>query len=108
MYLTTAATTISATSSARSGPALILTSMDPADVRRWIDGWAGGWAAHDVPRIAALYAVGPVQRSEPFRERQAPRADAAWAFSAERTPGGWFAEPHVTRPAAPACPRAAL
>src|SRR5262249_59895231 len=98
MYLTTAATTISATSSARSGPALILTSMDPADVRRWIDGWAGGWAAHDVPRIAALYAVGPVQRSEPFRERQAPPPDAARAFSRARTPEGWVAQPYLTRP----------
>src|SRR5262249_57856027 len=101
MYLTTAATTISATSSARSGPALILTSMDPADVRRWIDGWAGGWAAHDVPRIAALYAVGPVQRSEPFRERQAPPADAALALSAERTAEGWVPPAHLPRAAAP-------
>ena len=77
--------------------------MDPADVRRWIEGWAHGWASHDVPRIAALYAVGAVQRSEPFRERQEPRAYAAWAFSDERAAEVWFAEPHATGAESAAC-----
>src|SRR5438046_1843053 len=42
--------------------------MDSADVQRWIEGWAYGWAAHDVERIRALYVDGAAQRSEPFRE----------------------------------------
>jgi hypothetical protein len=77
--------------------------MDPADVRRWIEGWAYGWAAHDVPMIGALYADGPVQRSEPFRERQEPRAYAAWAFSDERAAEVWFAEPYATGAESAAC-----
>jgi hypothetical protein len=77
--------------------------MESGDVRRWVEGWAHGWATHDVPRIAALYADGPVQRSEPFRERIEPRAYAVWAFSDERSAEVWFAEPYVTGEESAAC-----
>jgi hypothetical protein len=77
--------------------------MDRAAVERWIDGWARGWAGHDVPRIAALYADGPVQRSEPFRERDEPARYAAWAFSGERSAEVWFAEPFATASDSAAC-----
>ena len=39
--------------------------MDAAAVQRWIDGWAEGWAAHDVERIRGLYTDGARHRSEP-------------------------------------------
>jgi hypothetical protein len=77
--------------------------MDRADVRRWIEAWAHGWAEHDVPRIGALYTAGAVQRSEPFREREDPRAYATWAFADERSAEVWFAEPHVTSAESAAC-----
>ena len=67
--------------------------MDPEAVRRWIEGWSVGWATHDVERIRELYAVGPVQRSEPFREPDEPARYAAWAFSDEQGAEVWFAEP---------------
>ena len=77
--------------------------METAAVRRWIEGWAHGWAEHDVERVAALYVDGPVQRSEPFRERDEPRRYAAWAFSDERSAEVWFAEPRVTGDETAAC-----
>jgi hypothetical protein len=77
--------------------------MDRGAVRRWIEGWAHGWAAHDVPRIAALYADGRVQRSEPFREREEPAGYAAWAFTGERSAEVSFAEPFVIGPESAAC-----
>jgi hypothetical protein len=77
--------------------------MDPALVRRWIEGWALGWATHDVERIRGLYADGPVQRSEPFRELDEPGRYAAWAFSDERSAEVWFAEPSVLGAETAAC-----
>lgn len=77
--------------------------MDPEDVRRWIDAWAHGWAAHDVPRIGARYADGPVQRSEPFRDREDPHAYATSAFSGEHRAEVWFAEPYVEGGESAAC-----
>lgn len=77
--------------------------MESADVRRWIEAWAHGWAGHDVPRIGAMYAHGPVQRSEPFRERGDPRAYAEWAFTDERSAEVWFAEPSVAGADSAAC-----
>ena len=52
--------------------------MDAASVQRWIDGWAEGWAAHDVERIRELYADGARHRSEPFRDVGA--IDLMWDF----------------------------
>jgi ketosteroid isomerase-like protein len=64
-------------------------------VERWIDGWARGWATHDVGLIASLYADDAVHVSAFFRDPQ-PTADyAAWAFSDEERAEVWFAEPVV-------------
>jgi SnoaL-like domain len=64
-------------------------------VQRWIDGWARGWAAHDVELIASLYAENAVHLSAFFRDPQ-PTADyAAWAFAEEESAEVWFAEPLV-------------
>lgn len=64
-------------------------------VERWIDGWARGWATHDIELIASLYAVNAVHLSAPFRDPQ-PTADyAAWAFADEAGAEVWFAEPIV-------------
>jgi SnoaL-like protein len=66
-----------------------------AAARRWIEGWARGWATHDVGLIASLYADDAVHVSAFYREPQ-PTADyAAWAFSDEERSEVWFAEPLV-------------
>lgn len=64
-------------------------------VGRWIDGWARGWATHDVELIRSLYADDAVQVSAFFREPQPPADYAAWAFSDEESAEVWFAEPVV-------------
>jgi hypothetical protein len=62
---------------------------------RWIDGWARGWATHDVELIASLYSEDAVHLSAPFRDPQ-PTADyAVWAFVDEECAEVWFAEPIV-------------
>jgi len=63
----------------------------PAD--RWIDAWFRAWTEHDPEALAPVYAAGPVQRSEPFRERQEPQLYAAWAFSDETGAEVWFRSP---------------
>jgi hypothetical protein len=77
--------------------------MDPAAAYRWLEGWALGWATHDVDLIASLYVEGPVQRSEPFREADEPARYAAWAFADEERAEVWFAEPSVTGADSAAC-----
>jgi SnoaL-like domain len=67
--------------------------MSQEGVERWIDGWARGWATHDVGLIASLYADGAVHVSAFFREPQSPADYAAWAFSDEERAEVWFAEP---------------
>ena len=62
-------------------------------VARWIDGWARGWATHDVDLIASLYADDAVQVSAFFREPQRPADYAARAFADEERAEVWFAEP---------------
>jgi SnoaL-like protein len=62
---------------------------------RWTDGWARGWATHDVELIGSLYAEGAVHRSAFFRETQPPADYAAWAFSEEESAEVWFGEPVV-------------
>jgi hypothetical protein len=64
-------------------------------VGRWIDGWARGWATHDVELIRSLYADDAVQVSAFFREPQPPADYAAWAFADEESAEVWFAEPVV-------------
>jgi ketosteroid isomerase-like protein len=66
-----------------------------AAARRWIEGWAVAWPAADVDAVAALYAEDAVFRSQPFRERQSPRAYAAWAFSEQDEAECWFGEPVI-------------
>jgi ketosteroid isomerase-like protein len=67
--------------------------MSQEAVNRWIDGWARGWATHDVDLIASLYAEDAVHVSAFFREPQPPADYAAWAFSDEESAEVWFAEP---------------
>ena len=69
--------------------------MTEQAVRRWIDGWARGWATHDVDLVDSLYAEDAVFVSAFFREPQRPSDYAAWAFSDERGAEVWFAEPIV-------------
>jgi hypothetical protein len=64
-------------------------------VRRWIDGWARGWATHDVELIGSLYAENAVHFSAPFRDPRPPADYAAWAFAEEESAEVWFAEPFV-------------
>lgn len=73
----------------------------PAD--RWIDAWFRAWTEHDPGALAAVYADGPVQRSEPFREREEPQRYAAWAFSGEAAVEVWFREPLAENADAAAC-----
>jgi hypothetical protein len=71
----------------------------PADVReavdRWINGWARGWATHDVELIGSLYAEDAVHVSAFFRGPQRTADYAARAFSDEDGAEVWFAEPVV-------------
>jgi ketosteroid isomerase-like protein len=64
--------------------------------RRWASEWERGWREHDVERIAALYAEGPVHRSAPFREPHGARWYAEWAFSDEDSAEPHFGEPIVS------------
>jgi len=64
--------------------------------RRWAAEWEQGWREHDVERIAALYAEGPVHRSAPFREPHGARWYAEWAFSDEDSAEPHFGEPIVS------------
>lgn len=66
-----------------------------AAVRRWIEGWSRGWAAHDPEPIAALYAEDAVFRSAPFREPAAPRDYVEWAFADEESVEFRFGDPIV-------------
>ena len=70
---------------------------------RWIDAWFRAWSRHEPAALADCYAPGPVQRSEPFRERIEPREYAAWAFADETVAEVWFAEPAVLAADAAAC-----
>jgi hypothetical protein len=64
-------------------------------VKRWIDGWARGWATHDVELIDSLYADGALFVSAFFRDRQPAGEYAAWAFSDEERAEVWFSEPVI-------------
>jgi hypothetical protein len=66
-----------------------------AAVDRWSDGWARGWATHDVDLVASLYADDAVHVSAFFRDPQPTAEYAAWAFSDEQEAEVWFAEPVV-------------
>lgn len=66
-----------------------------AAVARWSDGWARGWATHDVDLVASLYADDAVHVSAFFREPQPTAEYAAWAFSDEQEAEVWFAEPVI-------------
>ena len=57
--------------------------------------WTRGWPRGDVEAIAGLYAEGAVFCSHPFRERQAPRDYAAWAFGGQVEAECRFGEPVV-------------
>jgi hypothetical protein len=52
-----------------------------AAARRFVDGWTEAWFARDPDAVAELYADGAVFVSHPFREPQAPRDYAEWAFA---------------------------
>ena len=52
-----------------------------AAARRFVDGWTDAWFGRDPDAVAALYADDAVFVSQPFREPQAPRDYAAWAFA---------------------------
>jgi ketosteroid isomerase-like protein len=54
-----------------------------AAARAWVDGWRRAWLAKDADAVAALYTGDAVFRSHPFRDPQAPREYAAWAFADE-------------------------
>jgi hypothetical protein len=71
--------------------------------RRWIEAWHRAWTQHDPDALAPVYADGPVQRSEPFREPIAPRDYAAWAFADEESAEVWFADPFVETDEAATC-----
>jgi hypothetical protein len=75
--------------------------VTPAD--RWVEAWFRAWRDHDPEALASVYTPGPVQRSEPFRERIEPRAYAASAFADEDSVEVWFAEPHHQSELAAAC-----
>lgn len=51
--------------------------------------------ARDAQAVAALYAVDAVFYSHPFREPQAPRDYAAWAFTEQADVQFRFGEPHA-------------
>jgi hypothetical protein len=63
---------------------------------RWAAVWADAWPAADVDAVAALYADDALFVSEPFRERQAPREYAAWAFADQRSAECRFGAPLVS------------
>ena len=64
-------------------------------VKRWIDGWARGWARHDVELIESLYADDAVHVSAFFRDPQPTGEYSAWAFSDEERADVWFSEPVI-------------
>jgi ketosteroid isomerase-like protein len=67
-----------------------------AAARRWIEGWSRAWPAADADAVADLYADDAVFRSQPFRELQAPRAYAEWAFAEQDEAECWFGEPIIS------------
>jgi ketosteroid isomerase-like protein len=66
-----------------------------AAARAWIEAWQAAWVAGDAAPLDAVYAEDASFRSEPFRELQAPRAYAEWAFSEQDAAECWFGEPVV-------------
>jgi len=60
-----------------------------------VDAWASAWPIGDVDTIAALYADDAVFYSHPFRDRQAAREYAEWAFSEQEAAECRFGEPIV-------------
>jgi hypothetical protein len=69
----------------------------------WVEAWFRAWTTHDPDALAPVYGPGPVQRSEPFRERGDPLDYARWAFSDEESARVWFAAPYVDDGGAAAC-----
>jgi hypothetical protein len=70
--------------------------MDAATAaRRWTEVWERAWPGADVDAIHALYAADAVFFSQPFRDRQAPRAYVEWAFSEQAAAECRFGEPVV-------------
>ncbi len=65
-------------------------------VRRWVAGWSQAWPGGDAARVAALYADGAVFFSHPFREAQAPKEYALWAFGEQSEATCRFGEPVVS------------
>ena len=71
--------------------------MDPESAaRRWRDVWQRAWQEKDADAVASLYADGAAFRSQPFRELEAPRFYAEWAFSEQDEAEVWFGEPIVS------------
>lgn len=62
----------------------------------WVDVWSRAWPTADATAIAALYAEDAVFYSHPFRDPQAPREYAAWAFETQAHAECRFGEPVVT------------
>jgi SnoaL-like protein len=73
------------------------------NAERWAEAWFRAWSGHDPDALAAVYPPGPVQRSEPFRERIAPHDYATWAFAEEESVEVWFAAPASETPDGAAC-----
>ena len=66
-----------------------------AAVRAWVEAWEAAWVAGDPTPLDAVYAEGASFRSQPFRDLQAPREYAEWAFGEQDEAECWFGEPLV-------------
>ena len=63
--------------------------------RAFVDGWSRAWPAADPDALTALYADDALFRSAPFRDPQAPREYAAWAFESQEAAECRFGTPFV-------------
>ena len=52
-----------------------------AAARAWVEAWERAWPTGNVEALECVYDEAAVFYSHPFREQQAPRDYATWAFA---------------------------
>ena len=66
-----------------------------AAARAWVEAWERAWPTGDVEALECVYDEAAVFYSHPFREQQAPRDYATWAFAEQASAVCRFGEPIV-------------
>jgi ketosteroid isomerase-like protein len=64
-----------------------------AAARAWVEAWERAWPVGDVEALAPVYADEALFYSQPFRDHQAPREYATWAFGEQASAECRFGRP---------------